>query len=125
MIHMITGLDKSASKYLWIQKYLVSNPEITRNKRVVIYGAGEVGKSFYSEISRYQDCEIVGWLDAKANSPSDRICIHNINMLADLYYDVVIIAIDEEKISKEIKKQLIEFGVEEAKIYWEKPLRIL
>lgn len=121
--HMIVGIEKSVANNFWFQKFSMSNPEITRNKKVVLYGAGEVGKSFYSEISRYQDCRIVGWIDSNANSLSDRMCIHNVNRLKDLDYDIVIIAINKEITSNEIKKQLIEFGIEEEKIYWEKPLK--
>jgi len=123
--HVIIGLEKSIPQILWIPKYSMANPEVTRNKKVVIYGAGEVGKSFYSEISKYQDCRIVGWIDSKVNSLSDRIYICNIDRIADLQYDIVVLAVNDEKTSKEIRRQLMESGVEENKIYWEKPLRNL
>ena len=37
-------------------------------------------------------------------------------------YDKVLIAVKEETIVKQIKQELIEFGVEENKILWKTPI---
>jgi len=95
--------------------YLFPFEKIPKNSRIVLYGAGNVGKQFRDQVLQTNFCEIVLWLDKKA----DDILIkspENISSLNVDNYDFVIIAIEDETIANDVKKFLENYEIPEKKI---------
>jgi FkbM family methyltransferase len=89
--------------------------KVSKNSRIVLYGAGNVGKQFYEQITETNFCEIVLWLDKNA----DGILVKLPETVAGLNtddYDFAIIAIENEAIALEIKTLLMSYGVPEHKM---------
>ncbi len=87
---------------------------IKKGERIVLYGAGAVGRSFYAQIENNDYVHIVKWVDKGNDEGVD------IDYLA-LQFDHVLIAIESEIIAEEIKEFLIGKGVEPGKIIWKYP----
>jgi len=95
--------------------FLFPFAKIPQNSRIVLYGAGNVGKQFYDQITETNFCEVVLWLDKKA----DGILTKQPETISGLNandYDFAIIAIENEIIMLEIKALLMNYGVPENKI---------
>jgi len=95
--------------------YLFPFDKVPKDSRIVLYGAGNVGKQFYDQATETNFCEIVLWLDKNA----DGIFIKQPETVADLNtddYDIVVIAIENETIMLEIKALLMNYGVPDYKI---------
>lgn len=109
-----------------VTRYVFEKIEMILDKRIVLYGAGVVGKSYYSQISRYPGCRIVGWIDNNyKNIHYDHINVVGKESLKALDFDYLIIAVKDKKTAEKIKEGLIlEDGVEASKIIWEKPQSI-
>jgi glycosyltransferase involved in cell wall biosynthesis len=88
--------------------------KIPENSRVILYGAGNRGKVFYNKAKETNFCEIVLWLDKKADGTLVKKPETVANLNVD--YDFVYIAIESETIVLEVKKFLMEYGVPENKI---------
>jgi FlaA1/EpsC-like NDP-sugar epimerase len=89
------------------------------DKRIVIYGAGNVGKSVYEQITSYEKIKIVGWVDKnykEIHCDYRNICAPDI--IQSLDYDYILIAVENEDIAKQIKENLIESHVEKDDIMW-------
>jgi len=89
--------------------------KVPKNSRIVLYGAGNVGKQFYDQVTETNFCEIVLWLDKKA----DGILIKKPETVTSLNatdYDIVVIAIYNETIMLEVKTLLMNYGISESKI---------
>jgi len=89
--------------------------KVPKNSRIVLYGAGNVGKQFYDQATEINFCEIVLWLDKKA----DGLLVKQPETVVNLNvndYDLAIIAIENETIMLEIKALLMSYGVPESKI---------
>lgn len=102
--------------------YYYGDMDRLRGKRVVIYGAGKVGKDYYAQIRRYPDCEIAAWIDAKPfqyNYPYSRI--DKIDILDVVAFDILLIAVDRKDMAGEIYAQLTQRGIPSGKICWLKP----
>lgn len=96
-----------------------------QNRRVVIYGAGNVGKDIYAQLSKYVSCNIVGWVDKNYQKYHYPYCtVQSSDSLNDLGYDIVIIAVLREKLADSIKYELIEKGVPEEKIIWNQVIKL-
>lgn len=120
--HMITAMEKDSKSEFVVQKYLFPKPEILENKKIVIFGAGLVGRNYYSQISRYSNCSIVAWVDSRPeNYEYKYINVDNVSVLLDKEYDIIIIGVLNKAMSDEITGMLRRLGISEKKIIWEIP----
>lgn len=94
-------------------------PQIQTGSRVVLYGAGYRGKCIRSMILQNKDYSLVAWIDKRYEELSkEENQIIGIEGIVGLEYDYIIIAIDAFDTMKEIKRELMEIGVDESKIVW-------
>lgn len=84
-------------------------------QNIVLYGAGEVGKTYYGQLMKLQYAKNILWIDINALSiGDDRVrCISEIETFA---YDYVIIAIENRRICEQVKERLLSLGISEIKI---------
>ena len=88
-------------------------------KKIVIYGAGNVGKIYYQQVSKNESCEVVAWIDKNAERiASSGIPVEGLTALKDRDYDAVVIAIKDSEVVKQVKATLLQAGVAESKIVW-------
>lgn len=87
--------------------------KVPKGSRIVLYGAGEVGKQFYRQITETKSCEIVLWLDKNADGISTKKpeAIKNTSN-----YDLVVIAIKNGITAFDVKSLLVSYGVPDDKI---------
>lgn len=93
---------------------------IPGNVRVVIFGAGKLGQSIYSELMDRMSVKIVKWVDSNFKRYQKmRMEIDNPKILETLNhdaYDFILIGVINPKTAKEIQKNLVDLCVEERKI---------
>lgn len=87
-----------------------------QNKKIVIYGAGELGQVVYRIY--FKLCDIVGWVDQNYKLISDAICMKILSpdMISKLDYDYIIIAVKSDKVKREIRQLLLDMNIESKKI---------
>ncbi len=88
-----------------------------RNKRVVLYGAGDEGSRWYRSLEKYID--IVAWVDQKYDSIGELFGrrIESPEIIKKGDYDCVVITIINTSIRRQVKDMLNSWGVDSAKIY--------
>lgn len=80
---------------------------IAKGSKVILYGAGRVGKSFY-KVCNAKGIELVLWIDRNAEAYKEReYDIDSIEKIKDVDYDFILIAMKSDKSAEEIKRQLI------------------
>lgn len=119
---MLYVVQRDERKKVPVPQFYVKNMKPLIGKRIVIFGAGGVGQDYYSQISRYEDCHIAAWVDSNDSKYEfDYAKVISPEGISTVSYDVVIIAVRDEKQGMDIRKTLIQRGVTEGKIFWEKP----
>ncbi len=92
------------------------------DKRIVLYGAGKVGQSYWKTMQYYGRSNIVAWADEKYETlkPTDATVIspEEINKLT---YDIVLVAVKAYKRYEDISVKLQKIGVDKDKIIYIKP----
>lgn len=107
-------------------RFYLKNVNIIRGKKIAIYGAGGVGRDYYTQFSKYKDIEITAWFDSNwQNYKYDYADVAGVDAISDYSFDKIIIAVKEEITAKEIKSVLLEYGVSKDKIMWTKPESVL
>jgi len=95
--------------------YLFPFDKVPKDSRIVLYGAGDVGKQFYEQIAETKFCEIVLWLDKNADGISTKKPETIVNLSVN-DYNIVVIAVKSESIAHEVKNILLGYGIPEHKI---------
>lgn len=92
---------------------------IPKGSKVVLYGAGDLGKQYWEQNLQYHFCDIVLWVDKKCENIQMRNCkIKNPEMIKETDFDYVVIAVDNYYIARNIAVYLKKCGIEKKKIIW-------
>lgn len=90
-----------------------------KNVRIAVYGAGNVGKSYFAYLLNSSERTLVGWFDKnylKCGYP-----VENPATITDKNFDIVIIAVEMMTAANSIRDDLIKLGVKESKIFFAEP----
>lgn len=130
-------LEKQLQAYTWMfirkgienlfelpvrSPYHVSGKILTDIRgRVVLYGAGGIGKAFYRRLIHVRGVEIVAWVDRNLKNQVINGCkIEAPDILNRIDFDRILIAIKDPAVAKEIEQQLRQHGFR-GKILWAEP----
>lgn len=122
-LFLCSKLSQASYDRFKIQCYGIKDMSALLDKKIVIYGAGKIGRDYYAQICRYSRCKIAGWIDQNyQNIHYECVSLQGREDIKRLDFDILIIAVKYEKNALQIKKNLIEEDdVNEAKIMWIKP----
>ena len=107
-------------------KYIIPCKRLIAGKNIVVYGAGKVGTDYVRQIKKEDLCEKLIWVDKDYISKNEciNIKIESPEILKKEKFDFVLIAIYNEKIATEIKKNLLNNKIQVDKIIYQKPINI-
>lgn len=93
-----------------------------RGKKIVLYGAGNVGEDYYSQIIAYNDVLIVDWIDKDYKRKNkDYYQVGSVYNVKQETFDYIVVAVLDKILANSIKQDIIDLGIDEGKILWEKP----
>lgn len=104
----------------------VANKVMLEGKRIVLYGAGCVGKYYYALLTSQISCDVMAWVDRNYEKFADSsLNIQSIDSIQDLQYDFILIAVFEKHIAEEIQNSLKKnWEIAENKILWFQPVHL-
>lgn len=116
------GIERTVpDKILYSNSFL----EELKGKKIVVYGAGTVGKNYFVLLQRKTDIKVVLWVDEKWETYREKwLYIEPVEKIATVEYDYVVIAVKKEALQENIRKELLRMGVEDSKIWWKPPVFI-
>lgn len=123
---LLSVFSKRKEDAYCIRRYGVKDPILYDNKKIVIYGAGNVGRDIFRQLSFRGKSNIVGVVDANADHIDVAWTnVSSVDFLKMNVYDYVIVAVFYESAFESIKLELVEQGVDEHKIVWGAPLNAI
>lgn len=106
------------------EEYYLRDMNLFRNRRVILYGAGRVGRDYYRCLSASGKACLCAWADRSveqrreigsyAISPDEIVTID---------YDIVLIAVESGNLAEVIREELVDAGVRRDSILWVEPGR--
>jgi len=93
--------------------------KVNKDERIVLYGAGNVGQSFYRQIVNTGCCELVLWVDRNFKNLDSQVA--NPEIIKETSYDKIVIAVADKQMADSIKRYLLDLGVDDDRIIWEDP----
>ena len=108
--------QRGIEDFQYISHYSFPKDIVQPSDRVVLYGAGEIGKSYFIQNLVYRYCDIILWVDRNylelgnlVQAPQE-VCRQDCAK--------IIIAIESFPIYQKIREQLINLGISHEKIIW-------
>lgn len=99
--------------------YLFPFEAIPKDCKVILYGAGKIGKIYYSQLIESHYCKVAGWIDNSSKLGNDETSILKEQAIKTLEFDYVVIAIKDEGVAKQITDKLsTEYDVKPQQIIW-------
>lgn len=83
--------------------------QVEKGAKIVIYGAGNVGKLYVQQLKKLDYCQVVLWVDQNYEQLGGEVCDPRVIM--DTEYDKVVVAIADKDIRKQATETLITLGV--------------
>lgn len=91
-------------------------------KKVVLFGAGKMGRYYYREIMRNPAYELAGWLDSNyKNCLEEGLPVQRVESITELSYDVILLGAMYRGIADSMRQTLRSLAVPEEKIVWCEP----
>lgn len=91
-------------------------------KKVVLYGAGTVGRDYYTLLCESCNIKICAWIDqAWEQCQRAGLAVQSVEMVLQTEYDYILVAVKDVTVFTEIRKQLESLNIPEEKIIWGKP----
>lgn len=103
-----------------VRPYLFPFGAVPCGCRIILYGAGNVGELFYRQVFSTEYCKIAAWVSQDYQCHGDRI--QNPQVIRELEYDFVVIAVADADVAEEIRETLIRMKIPGEKIIWKDPL---
>jgi len=115
-VRQMSELDENADD----DKVLLPYGGISKDSRVIIYGAGAVGQKMHNYLSGINGINIVMWVDKNYGVYTEMgMDIKSPDKITDTdNYDYILIAGIYESVAKQIRQYLLNIDVDEQKIRW-------
>ena len=93
-------------------KYMFPFDRVEKGSRIVLYGAGTVGKAYFKELSMIDYCQVILWIDENPEAEN----IKPVQEIQKVNYDKVIIAVKRKDYINQIAYKLDILGVAKEKV---------
>lgn len=101
--------------------YLFPFEVVPKQSKIVLCGAGKVGRSFAQQILKTNYCQLVLWVDKEYNKKKNDIFqISPYDEIVNKKFDYVVVAVSSIKFAEDIKRTLVQYGVAEEKMIYAK-----
>lgn len=101
------------------RQFLFPFEKVPANSRVIIYGAGRVGKAFVNQLKVSSFAQIAAWCDKNyRNYEGTDYPVISLNDGLIKEYDYIVIAVNGEEMANEIRNELLGKNIPQEKIIW-------
>lgn len=104
--------------YVYMREFLFPFDRVEKGKKIVLYGAGNVGKTYFKQLTKIGYCRELYWVDKNADYILDK-CVKSIDYIENIEFDYVVIAIENINICDSVKNWLISKGIDKDKIIYQ------
>lgn len=110
-------------------QYLFPFEKIQAGSRIIVYGAGKVGRIFIGQVKASGYCKVAAWVDSLASSignvkvHDNSYRIDNPQIILDKKeeYDYIVVAVQQETVYEDVMKNIINMGIPKERIIWRYP----
>lgn len=104
--------------------YLFPFDQVPRGADIILYGAGNVGKTLKKQVEVTGWCNIVGWADKNYSSKEGRKRnLISPEHIPDIACEMILVAVEKELVARQIMEEIVGIVGNEIRVFWENPRR--
>jgi len=117
--NIIANLEAHRDLLARVKKWTLPEGSIPEGKKIAVYGYGDIGRDLCEDIRKSEKVEIAAVVDRNyKNYEGTAETVKPVEVLSDVVYDYVLIAVYNEETAKSIAQDLTRYGVTEDKTIW-------
>ena len=121
----IARMDFMSEAQLELKPYIFPFINLLNGKRIVLCGAGTVGRHYLRQIRNWKLCTVAAWVDLNWKEfQREGLEVSDMETLTGMDFDHVVIASLEKEAADRIREKLTALGIPESKILWKAPLEL-
>lgn len=102
------------------EKWLLPSEYLNKNSKIALYGAGDVGSSYFRQIKKNENYFLCAWADKNYQ----KILITDYNLISpeqllNIDFDILLIGVAEIEMAMDIMDDLTELGIPAQKLVWD------
>ncbi len=106
---------RAYGEYYEKTEHLFPFDKIEKDQKIVLYGAGKLGKTYYHQLLHISYCEVVLWVD-KNYQKFKNYGVSAIEEISKVTYDKIVVAIESADVAQAVQDYLIKKGIQEQDI---------
>lgn len=104
-------------------QYIFPFSRIEKGEKIIIYGAGEIGRTYISQVNATKYAQIVCWCDgAYEVYRNEGLEVYSPNKVKEVEFDKIVVAVKDKSTFNEIAQTLCKGGIGQQKLIWENPI---
>lgn len=116
------GLVAPGKRVYYNPYILDSSVFLSQKKKVILYGAGNVGSDYRKQMADCANIQLCGWVDRNYEKYQEKaFAVQPVEYIQEAEYDFILVAVKKQEIFWEIRKELTNMGVAEETIIWGRP----
>lgn len=116
---MFSNINVPQKEDVDFSHYIFPFDKVERKANIILYGAGNVGRILKRQIEFTKWCTVVAWADKDYESDSKKsMGVISPEQMNRIPMDCVLIAIENEKIAKQVSTELVMNGIPDSKLIW-------
>lgn len=129
-IKVLALLEKAPCRMGFSQNTILGNMvfpflNILKDKKIVLYGAGMIGSSYWYQIAKWNACDIVLWIDKNwEDLQKEGMPVQDPNKILCIEFDYIVLAESNRTVVQLITDSLLSKGIDEHSILWAPPLQL-
>lgn len=101
----------------YTKKFVLPYDFLQSDSKVIVYGAGIRGREFVEEVKKKNLFQIGHWVDKAYGKADKSLGVESPDILRNVSYDYILIAVESRKIQREVEKYLLDQGIDFQKIW--------
>lgn len=102
------------------EKWILPYKYLENNSKVALYGAGDVGRSYFRQLQRSDDYNLCAWADKNYQKIiTTEYKVISPEQLLNIDFDTLLIGVAEIEMAMDIMDDLTELGIPARKLVWD------
>jgi len=102
-----------------VKRYIFPFDELPPRSKIVIYGAGNVGKEYIEYLNSNMQYKLMAWIDKKIDKKKN---VQELSIIKSIEYDYIILAAASRKTAESMRTSISNYVENLQTILWDRPL---
>lgn len=102
-----------------VRRYIFPFDDLPLGCKIIIYGAGKVGKEYMNHLNNNTQFKLTAWIDKKVDKTKN---VQELSVIKDMEYDYILLAAANRETAESMRTSIIDYVEDPQAILWDRPI---